>query len=133
MQRDSAWDGRTRLVAAGGGYRYVRIELRRGPLLTTAAVLAHELRHALEIHDAGVETTDQFEQLYRRIGTGVSGAPGAYDTAAAIDAGVATLAELTGRPVAPPASNRRRTASPPGTPTLRTRPLPKRRAAVATP
>ena len=97
------WDGRIRFLAHAGGYRYVRIDLRRQSPHANAAVLAHELQHAIEIEAADVGSRDAFAALFRRIGFAMADAPDQFDTEAAIDAGVATLQELTGRLVSLPA------------------------------
>ena len=99
----AAWDGRLQFVAAPKGVRYVRIELRPQAAPGHAgAVLAHELQHALEVHDGGVTSVAEVARLYDRIGFRVARGRSAgvrFDTATAIAAGVETLRELTGRPV----------------------------------
>jgi hypothetical protein len=95
------WDGRIRFAGAAGGYRYLRIELRHLDTPLAAAVLAHELQHAVEIVAAAVFTPEDFDALFQRIGFQTLGRMGTYyDTEAAVAAGTATLQELTGRPVA---------------------------------
>jgi len=94
-----AWAARIRFVGRAAAWRYVVIDVRpgvSGPV--AAALLAHELQHALEIDDGRVENAAEFRRLFARIGfpSGVAGAD-AFDTAAAIEAGVDTLRELTGR------------------------------------
>ena len=94
-----AWDGRLRFLGRAASWRYVVIDVRpgaSGPVV--AALLAHELQHALEVHGGRVENAAEFRRLFARIGfpSGVAGVD-AFDTAAAIDAGVDTLRELTGR------------------------------------
>ena len=98
-------------LAHAGGYRYLRVGLHRQSPATTAAVLAHELQHALEIDGADVASHEEFERLYRRIGVASPHAPSELDTPAAIAAGVATLQELTHRRVWLPAKSRRVLAS----------------------
>ncbi len=45
--------GTTRFMTSAGGYRYVRISLRRGMDATErAAILGHELQHACELADS---------------------------------------------------------------------------------
>lgn len=93
------WDGRIRFIGRAASWRYVVIDVNpdaSGPVV--AALLAHELQHALEIDDGRVEDVAGFRALFARIGfrTGATGVE-AFDTAAAIDAGVDTLRELTGR------------------------------------
>lgn len=93
------WDGRIRFVGRAASWRYVVIDVTphaSGPVL--ASLLAHELQHALEIDGGRVEDVAGFRALFGRIGfrTGAAHVE-AFDTAAAIDAGVDTLRELTGR------------------------------------
>jgi hypothetical protein len=98
--RGADWDGRIRFAGATGGHRYLRIDLKRLPAPSAAAVLAHELQHAAEIATERVETVHAFNALFRTIGFQVPwGPPGRYDTTAAIAVGTATLHELTGRSV----------------------------------
>lgn len=90
------WDGRIRFIGRAASWRYVVIDV--SPYASgqvVAALLAHELQHALEIDGGRVEDLAEFGRLFARIGfrTGVTGA-NAFDTAAAIDAGVDTLREL---------------------------------------
>lgn len=87
------WDGRLSFVGAAGGYRYLHVELRRLSYVQVAALLAHELRHVLEVADAGVSSRAQFDALYERIGIPSTGRR--FDTGAAIASGAATLRELT--------------------------------------
>jgi hypothetical protein len=94
-----AWDGRIRFVGRAASWRYVVIDVRSGaPGPVVAALLAHELQHALEVDGGPVENFAEFRSLFARIGfaSGVTGVD-TFDTAAAIDAGVDTLRELTGR------------------------------------
>lgn len=94
------WDGRLRFAGATGRYRYLRIDVRRLEAPVAAAMLAHELQHAAEVSAEPVRTPWEFSALFRRIGFAVPNrATEYYDTAAAIEAGVATLRELTGRVV----------------------------------
>ncbi len=70
--RPIALPGPVMLVAATGGWRHVRITIRRpgldGELI---AWLAHELQHAVEIARApDVRTQDALRRLYERIGSG---------------------------------------------------------------
>jgi hypothetical protein len=97
---DAEWDGRLRFAGATGPYRYLRIDVRRLEGPSAAAILAHELQHAAEATAEPVWTTWEFTELFRRIGFVVPSATSeSYDTVAAIEAGVATLRELTGRVV----------------------------------
>lgn len=93
-----AWDGRIRYVGVTPSTRYLRIELRRLSPARTAAVLAHELQHAVEVVEGDVGSAGEFDRLFHRIGFVVPGTPGHVDTLAAIRAGVQTLRELTGVP-----------------------------------
>ncbi|MFN7978389.1 MAG: hypothetical protein U0P30_09650 [Vicinamibacterales bacterium] len=72
-----------------------------------AAVLAHELQHAVETDEAGVASVAEFERLYRSIGVALPDAPFELDTPAAIAAGAAALTELTHQPVWLSARSRR--------------------------
>ena len=93
------WDGRIRFVASAGGCQYVRIELRRLSSSRAAAVLAHELQHALEVAAGEVTSPAEFDALFRRVGFAMRGhGRDLYDTEAAVSVGVDTLEELTGRP-----------------------------------
>ncbi len=93
------WDGRIRFVGRAAAWRYVVIDVNphaSGPVL--ASLLAHELQHALEIDNGRVEDAAGFSALFARIGFRTGAAEvDAFDTAAAAEAGVATLRELTGR------------------------------------
>jgi hypothetical protein len=93
------WDGRIRFIGHAASWRYVVIDVNphvAGPAV--AALLAHELQHALEIDGGRVEDVEGVRTLFARIGfrTGAAGLD-AFDTVAAIEAGVDTLHELTGR------------------------------------
>ena len=91
----ATYDGRLSFVGAAGGYRFLRIELRHLSGASTAAVLAHELQHVLEVAASDVRTRRQFEALYRRIGVVTTGSDGRrYDTAAAVASGMAAMREL---------------------------------------
>jgi hypothetical protein len=88
------WDGRIRFVSHAGSTLYVHIEIRRHAAALTAALVAHELQHAVEMVAADVRTAEDFAGLFRRIGVRGPGAVERYDTQPAIGAGVATLQEL---------------------------------------
>lgn len=88
------WDGRIQFVAASGDWLFLRIEVRRHERPTAAAIVAHELQHALEVHLAGVRSRAEFEALYRRSGVRNQTAAEQYDTPAAVAAGERTLREL---------------------------------------
>jgi len=99
------WGGRTIFTGASGGYIYLRIELHRLRPNDTAALLAHELQHTLEIVSSGVTTSEEVADLYKRIGVESRGRRlRQFDTEAAIRAGRATLAELRHRSVRAPAA-----------------------------
>lgn len=89
------WDGRIRFVGASGDWLFLRIDVRRRDLATVAAIVAHELQHALEVHAGGVRSTAEFEAFYRRIGLRNPSSAEQYDTAAAVAAGERTLRELS--------------------------------------
>jgi hypothetical protein len=96
--------GRTRLMGAGGTWRFLSVEIddRAGPL-DLLTLIGHELQHVLEIADAA-EVVDEpsFTALYRRIGldaTEVSdGHRGslAFETRDAMETGRRVRAELSG-------------------------------------
>ncbi|HZM59615.1 MAG TPA: hypothetical protein VFB85_07450 [Vicinamibacterales bacterium] len=93
-------DGRLTFVSAAGGLRYVVVRLL--PLASAQrqiAIMAHELRHAVEIADApDVVDQESLAREYQRIGYSNStplSSKIAYDSSAAIAAGIAVLRELT--------------------------------------
>ncbi len=88
------WDGRIRFGAASGPWLYLRIEVRRHEAPAAAAIIAHELQHALEAHAGGVRSVAEFEAMYRRIGVRIAADDEKYDTLAARAAGRRTLREL---------------------------------------
>jgi len=93
-------DGRLSFVSAAGGFRYVVVRLVRfHSQERQIALMAHELRHAIEIADAPAVVDDKtLEREYRRIGYLRSAATAArltFDTRAAVDAGMQVLNELT--------------------------------------
>lgn len=86
--------GATRLVGVASGWMYLRVELdARVRLDERAAVLAHELRHVVEIVDAAAVGTDDLRRLYERIGRH-AGALYAYETDEAVAEGVRVLREI---------------------------------------
>jgi hypothetical protein len=78
-------------------YRYVRIQIRAEASQQEAvALLAHELRHAVELADApDVRDQASLVALYERIGEAHPGGH-RYDTAAARETGRRVRAELVG-------------------------------------
>ena len=92
-------DGRLTFVSAAGGLRYVVVRLL--PLASAErqiAIMAHELRHAVEIADApDVVDQESLAREYQRIGYSNSmplSSKMAYDSRAAVAAGIAVLREL---------------------------------------
>jgi hypothetical protein len=86
-------------IAAAHGDRYLRIlvtpDRNRRSHDQLLALIAHELRHALEvIADRDVVDLATMEAMYRRIGMPVAGMTG-YETSAARAAGDAVLSELS--------------------------------------
>lgn len=90
--------GRLTFVSAAGGYRYVLVRVvAAGSTAQQIAILAHELRHAVEIADAPqVVDVDSLAHEYRRIGhlTRAQDHVVAFDSDAAVEAGYQVLAEL---------------------------------------
>ena len=89
--------GRILLAATAGNHRYLRVQVRatlQGDQMI--AVIAHELRHALELAEEPSVVDEQgVAALYRRIGDRAHGVIG-YDTKAARDAGRMVQDELIG-------------------------------------
>ena len=87
--------GRILLQTVAGGQRYVRVQVRAMlPRDQTIAVIAHELRHALEVaEDLTVVDDETMAQLYRRIGH-ISDGRKAFDTDAARSTGIRVREEL---------------------------------------
>ena len=90
--------GKTLFMSSGGGMRYVLIGVACARTdRERVAILAHELRHAIEIADAAsVVDQESLANEYRRIGFMSDGfRPGqGYDTRAAIDTGRRVWVEL---------------------------------------
>jgi hypothetical protein len=97
------WDGRIRFVTTAGRCRYLRIDLRPQAMPAhAAAVLAHELQHAVEVDRGEVADRAAFGRLFRRIGFDVPrDERTTFDTEAAVEAGRRALEEITGRPARP--------------------------------
>ena len=91
-------DGRLTFVASAGGYRYVVVRMAHFPRAQQIAIMAHELRHAVEIADTpAIVDGPSLVREYQRIGylNQTSPLPGvAFDTAAAVDAGKQVLKEM---------------------------------------
>ena len=93
--------GRTRLIGAGDGWRFLSVELDdRYAGLDLLTVLGHELQHAVEIGEAaGVVDEGSMLALYRRIGlpSGDSESDGqSFETRQAIETGRRVHMELMG-------------------------------------
>ncbi len=87
------------LIASPHGDRYLRIlvtpDKNRRSHDQLLALIAHELRHALEVFDAPeVIDVETMNALYRRIGTPETGGLKGYETSAARASGDHTLGEL---------------------------------------
>lgn len=86
-------------IAASHGDRYLRIlvtpDKNRRTHDQLLALIAHEMRHALEVlaHPEVVDVAT-LEAMYRRIGTPLPGQQAGYETSAARAAGDAVLSEL---------------------------------------
>jgi hypothetical protein len=96
---NSITEGRLTFVSAAGGYRYVVV--RMVCMLTRdrqIALMAHELRHAVEIADTpDIVDGESLIREYKRMGyvNTRSALPGiTFDTRAAVDTGVRVLSEL---------------------------------------
>lgn len=89
--------GRLLLQAIAGTQRYLRVQVRAAMHPDEIiAIVAHELRHALEVAaDPGVVNMSGLEGLYRRIGFETQVHLG-FDTDAARDTGNRVRAELRG-------------------------------------
>ena len=89
--------GRIVLQTVAGGQRYLRVQVRATlPTDQTISVIAHELRHALEVAaDTSVVDDDGLVALYKRIGHVSYGERG-YDTDAADATGRIVRGELIG-------------------------------------
>lgn len=92
-------EGRLTFLSSAGGRRYVLVRLRhRTSVEYQLAIIAHELRHAVEIADAPtIIDASSLIREYRRIGyENLSAGRGlAFDSDAAIDAGNRVLRELS--------------------------------------
>jgi hypothetical protein len=89
--------GRILFASAAGAQRYLRVQVRatmnRDAMIS---VIAHELRHALEVAgEQSVVTEKALEQFYRRVGD-TPHAGGGYDTEAARAAQRVVRSELIG-------------------------------------
>jgi hypothetical protein len=88
-----------RFIETSGGLRYLRIlvtpDNNRQNHNQLLALIAHEMRHALEVleHKDVVDILTM-EAMYRKIGTPLSGSNMGYETSAARAAGDAVLSEL---------------------------------------
>ena len=90
--------GRILFASAAGDQRYLRVQLRATmPRDTMISVIAHELRHALEVaSEHSVVTEKTLEEFYRRVGDSAHAGGGGYDTEAARVAQRVVRAELIG-------------------------------------
>lgn len=90
-------------IAASHGDRYLRIvvtpDTNRRSRDQLLALIAHEMRHTLEVleHEEVVDV-QTMEAMYRKIGKPLAGVQSGYETAAARAAGDAVLAELLTMP-----------------------------------
>jgi len=87
-------EGRLLMLRPAHGVRYVRIQVaRRGSPIDAIALLAHELRHAIEVADAPeVIDSDSLVALYRRIG--IDRGANEFDSHEAREIGRKVLKEL---------------------------------------
>lgn len=88
--------GRMLFAGSAHGQRYVRIQIAPAPDDDMAAVLGHELQHAIEIAEAPeVHDDTAMAALYKRIGQS-SGDAWHFDTIAARETGRTVKGELAG-------------------------------------
>lgn len=89
--------GRITIVPRSGNARYLRMQIRADlPRREAIALIAHEMRHALEIAAApDARDADGLIKLYQRIGHS-SGGEHSFDTTAAQDIGRKVLSEMAG-------------------------------------
>lgn len=94
--------GTTRFMTAAGGYRYVRVALRRNLDATErAAILGHELQHACELADSDAADLPAVRRLYEGLGPRLRGQQEMFETGAALRAGQQVWLELRSRQSAP--------------------------------
>ena len=94
--------GMTRFMTSAGGYRYVRISLRREIDATErAAILGHELQHACELADSTASDVPGVRRLYESLGQRVNRGEEAFETRAAVLAGQRVWLELRSRQAEP--------------------------------
>jgi hypothetical protein len=92
-------------IASSHGDRYLRVAVtpdrNRRSHDQLLALIAHELRHALEVieHHEVVDAAT-LEAMYHRTGTAIAGANRGYETSAARAASDSVLAELTAKHLA---------------------------------
>ncbi len=104
--RQAGADGSLTFAATAGGYRYVvvRVSTQRSQL-QLLALLAHELRHAVEVAETpAIVDAPSLAREYARLGYVSQMSRGgrvAFDTEAAIAAGHQVLVELQGGPGRP--------------------------------
>jgi hypothetical protein len=103
----NAIDGRLSFATSAGGYRYLLIRMRlTGSRQRQMALLAHELRHAVEVVDTpAIVDASSMAREYERMGylTRWAQLPAtSFDTAAAVQAGYDVLRELTTDKTTPP-------------------------------
>lgn len=89
-----ALEGRLLLQPTAHGFRYLRIQVAlRGSPSESIAIIGHELRHAIEVADAGsVVDEEGLAALYRRIG--VNHGHNVFDTIEAQNTGKQVAREL---------------------------------------
>jgi hypothetical protein len=107
---NSGVDGRLTFATSAGGYRYLMIRVRqRGSRQHQMALVAHELRHAVEVVDTpAIVDGHSMAREYERMGylTRWAQLPvTSFDTAAAVQAGYEVLRELTGEKIAVPSEH----------------------------
>lgn len=88
--------GRLRFIGSAGGRRYLDVRIAHAlDRRVEMAMIAHELRHAIEIADAReVVDARSMDRFYRRIGFSLTAASW-YESHAAVETGQAVLRELS--------------------------------------
>jgi len=99
----SALRGRLVFVTTSGGWPYVRVQIDCRQIRDDQMVmLGHELRHAIEVADAGIANDASLQALYRTIGFATDNTERRFESDAARDAALMVRRDL----LSPPASTK---------------------------